>query len=158
MSRRTFTPESLANAITELGTMPRVELSKRWAARFRTAPPSRASREFLERSLAYRLQEESLGGLTPKAKKQLERLAREFKRNPGFAPASAPSIKAGTRLVREWKGEIHEIEVLETGFLWRGESHASLSKIAREITGTRWSGPAFFGLNNPRGKGIDHGR
>ena len=158
MSRRTFTPESLANAITELGIMPRAELSKRWVAQFRTAPPSRASREFLERSLAYRLQEESLGGLTPKAKKQMERLAREFKRNPGFAPASAPCIKAGTRLLREWKGEIHEIEVLETGFLWRGESLASLSKIAREITGTRWSGPAFFGLNKPRGKGIDHGR
>lgn len=158
MSCRTVTPESLADAITELGTIPRVELIKRWAARFRTAPPSRASREFLERSLSYRLQEESLGGLTPKAKKQLEKLAREFKRNPGFAAESILSIKAGTRLIREWKGVIHEIEVLETGYLWRGESHASLSKIAREITGTRWSGPAFFGLNNPRGKGIDHGR
>ena len=158
MSRQTFAPESLTEAITELGTMPRVELSERWAVRFRAVPPSRASREFLERGLAYRLQEESLGGLTPKVKKQLERLAREFKRNPGFAPASAPNIKAGTRLVREWKGEIHEIEILETGFLWRGESYSSLSKIAREITGTRWSGPAFFGLNNPQGKGMGHGR
>ena len=158
MSCRPVTPESLTDASTELGSMPRVELSKRWAAQFRTAPPARASREFLERSLSYRLQEESLGGLTPKAKKQLEKLAREFKRNPGFAPESVPSIKAGTRLIREWKGVIHEIEVLEAGFLWRGESHASLSKIAREITGTRWSGPAFFGLNNPRNKGIGHGR
>ena len=52
----------------------------------------------------------------------------------------------GTRLVREWNGALHEVEVLEDGYLWRGARHRSLSAIARAITGTKWSGPRFFGL------------
>ena len=52
----------------------------------------------------------------------------------------------GTRLIREWHGTPHEVEVLEDGYLWRGVRHRSLSAIARTITGTRWSGPRFFGL------------
>ena len=56
------------------------------------------------------------------------------------------SLKPGARLVRAWGGEIHEILVVEDGFLWRGKTWSSLSAIAREMTGTRWSGPRFFGI------------
>ena len=59
-----------------------------------------------------------------------------------------PNLKPGTRLIREWEGEAHEVTVLEKGFRWRGQKYASLSPIAREITGTRWSGPRFFGLKS----------
>lgn len=156
MSGWRLAPGPLAQAIAELGTISRDELVERWAARFRIVPPSRASRGFLERSLAHRLQEDALGGLTPKAKKQLERMAREFKSDPAFAPTPTPVVKAGTRLFREWKGEVHEVAILESGFFWRGERYASLSRIAREITGTRWSGPVFFGLKKPQG--MAHGR
>ena len=52
----------------------------------------------------------------------------------------------GSRLVREWNGALHEVEVLDDGYLWRGERHRSLSAIARAITSTRWSGPRFFGI------------
>ena len=55
-------------------------------------------------------------------------------------------MKPGLRLVREWRGETHTVLVLEDGFEWNGERRRSLSVIAREITGTRWSGPRFFGL------------
>ena len=72
-----------------------------------------------------------------------------FARDPAFAPVTVPSLKPGTRLIREWKGDMHEVEVRETGFLWQGERYASLSRIARLITGTRWSGPVFFGLKTP---------
>ena len=48
--------------------------------------------------------------------------------------------------LREWHGETHTVIVTEDGFEWRGQPHGSLSVIARAITGTRWSGPRFFGL------------
>ena len=73
----------------------------------------------------------------------------------GQTPVSAgPKIKPGTRLLREWQGKVHEVIVLETGVEYRGEAWPSLSAVAREITGTRWSGPRFFGLKGaPGGRG-----
>ncbi len=150
--------EALAEAVAELETMSKDELRQRWKANIKAAPPPRASREFLERSLAYRIQEQALGGLPPRVQKQLDRLTREFERDPGFTPAPTPTFKPGTRLVREWKGAVHEIEILERGYSWRGVRYGSLSKVAREITGTRWSGPAFFGLKKPQRKDMSHGR
>ena len=63
------------------------------------------------------------------------------------------SLKPGARLVRAWGGETHEVLVVENGFVWRGKTWASLSVIAREMTGTRWSGPRFFGLDKPKAAG-----
>ena len=150
--------EALAEAVAELETMSKDELRQRWKANIKAAPPPRASREFLERSLAYRIQEQALGRLPPRVRKQLDRLTREFERDPGFAPAPTQTVKPGTRLVREWKGEVHEIEILEKGYSWQGVRYGSLSKVAREITGTRWSGPAFFGLKKPQRQDMRHGR
>ncbi len=150
--------EALAEAVAELETMSKDELRQRWKANIKAAPPPRASREFLERSLAYRIQEQALGRLPPRVRKQLDRLTREFERDPGFAPAPTQTVKPGTRLVREWKGEVHEVEILEKGYSWQGVRYGSLSKVAREITGTRWSGPAFFGLKKPQRQDMRHGR
>ena len=58
-----------------------------------------------------------------------------------------PVVREGARLVREWNGEEHVVDVLEEGYLWRDKTWTSLSAIAREITGTRWSGPRFFGVS-----------
>jgi hypothetical protein len=60
--------------------------------------------------------------------------------------STRPPIKAGTRLVRQWKEQIHVVEVKTEGYEYRGARYENLSEIARLITGTRWSGPAFFGL------------
>jgi hypothetical protein len=59
-------------------------------------------------------------------------------------------MKSGTRLIRQWRGEPHEIAATESGFEYRGAMYRSLSEIARKITGTRWSGPAFFKLNSAK--------
>ncbi len=150
--------EALAEAVTELETVSKDELRQRWETSFKAAPPPRASREFLARSLAHRIQGQVLGGLPPRVQKQLDRLTREFERDPGFAPTSTQTFKPGTRLVREWKGAVHEIEILEQGYSWQGVRYGSLSRIAREITGTRWSGPAFFGLKKPQKNDMSHGR
>jgi hypothetical protein len=89
--------------------------------------------------VAYKLQEQVRGGLTPETKLLLARLAR------GKAQA-ARWIKPGSTLVRSWGGQTHQVVVTPEGFLWNGAVHASLSEIARLITGTRWNGPRFFGL------------
>jgi hypothetical protein len=72
---------------------------------------------------------------------------------------AAPRLKPGTRLIREWQGRTHEVVVGENGFLWQQAHYRSLSKIARAITGTPWSGPVFFGLKPRtvarRGAGVD---
>ena len=60
----------------------------------------------------------------------------------------ASKLLAGTKLIREFQGELHEVLVSENGFIYQGQSYKSLSAIARKITGTRWNGPAFFGLRS----------
>ena len=149
--------EALEEAVAELEALPKDELRRRWAESFKTAPPPRSSREFLQRSLAHRIQEQTLGGLPPRVRKRLAKLVGAFERDPSFAPVVAPSFKPGTRLIREWKGEIHEVEVLKMGFSWHGSRYGNLSKIAREITGTRWSGPLFFGLKKRTDVRANHG-
>jgi hypothetical protein len=104
------------------------------------------------RAVAYRMQEQALGGLCPATRRRLARAAKE--RADGRAPSAPPSaIKPGTRLLREWQGVTHEVIMLEDGVRYRGETWRSLSAVAREITGVRWSGPLFFGL-----KARNHGR
>ena len=66
-------------------------------------------------------------------------------------PAS-PKLRSGGRLVREWNGVSHVVDVTDAGYLWRGERHRSLSAIARAITGAHWSGPRFFGLTGRSGQ------
>jgi len=63
------------------------------------------------------------------------------------ASRATRTLKPGARLIREWNGSSHIVEVVEDGFLWNGKRYRSLSAIARAITGTRWSGPRFFGLD-----------
>ncbi len=94
----------------------------------------------LARGIAYEMQVRQLGGLTPPEMKALGALA-QGRPNPSPGP-----LKAGTRLYRSWRGVTQEVLVLESGFSWQGMNFASLSQVARAITGTRWSGPRFFGL------------
>ncbi len=95
----------------------------------------------MEKAIAYGVQVKAFGGLSARMLRALRAAA---KANGGPALIKPPSC--GTRLVREWNGALHEVEVLEDGYLWRGEQTRSLSAIARAITGTKWSGPRFFGL------------
>jgi hypothetical protein len=126
--------------------MTKADLKAQWMEAFGIAPPAKASREFLAHSLAYRLQERALGGLTPAVRQRLKKLANASGSAAGFARSVKPTLKPGTRLIRAWKGSLHEVEVLGDGFVWQGQAYPNLSRIARAITGTRWSGPLFFGL------------
>jgi hypothetical protein len=121
-------------------------LRARWRSVFRRRAPDHLPRHLLGRIIAYRLQADRFGDLDAKAKKHLDRLGGEG------AAAMAPSAPAtetptpGTVLVREWNGARQRVMVLEDGFAWNGTTYRSLSQVAFAITGTRWSGPRFFGL------------
>jgi hypothetical protein len=137
--------EALAAEVASLSKMGTDELRERWKAMFGNAPSRDIGRSFLTRAIAYRLQEKAFGGLKPST----QRLLAEFANHDanGSALAAAPSrIVHGAVLVREWHGISHQVSVLEKGFHFRGKRYRSLSEVAREITGTRWSGPLFFGL------------
>lgn len=107
-------------------------------------PPSVKAGDILRRALAERLQEEVFG-VDGELDQRLKKLSSRYR--PGLKPKpEGPSYKQGSLLVREWNGERHEVTVADGGYVWRGERYASLSKIARLITGVRWNGPRFFGL------------
>ena len=122
--------------VEALASLDLFALREAWPARF-GSPPRLRSPDYLRQVLAWRLQAEAYGGLDAETRMQLAK---------GAARPKGPSAAAGVRLVREWKGERHEAQVLEDGVLYRGARYASLSEVAREITGSRWNGPRFFGL------------
>ena len=111
---------------------------------------SRISRDLLIRAIAWRLQEEVCGGLSNSARRQLARHAQELRSSGSISVSSSADLKPGTKLIREWQGRVHEVVIVEDGYVWSGKRYRSLSQIARIITGTRWSGPRFFGTRGSR--------
>jgi hypothetical protein len=121
------------------------------------APPPVFGRNLLKRAIAYRVQEQVFGGLSRETKKLLDRLADPSRRS-GTEVVVPRRIKPGSVIVREWRGTSHQVVVLSDGFQWNGETYASLSEIARLITGTRWNGPRFFGLRTQPKSARQQGR
>jgi hypothetical protein len=134
------------NRLANLPTMKRRELVALWKQLFGGAAPPQIRRGLLIRILSYRIQEQAYGGLSLENRKRLRELARKFAVNPDAEISGMQRIKPGTRLVREWHGHSHQVTTLENGYEYAGHCYSSLSEIARLITGTRWSGPLFFGL------------
>ncbi len=120
------------------------QLRRLWQEAYGDPPPTAFRRKLLARGVAYERQARRYGGLSPSVRRRLQRAVNDL--STGRAPARSPKLKAGARLVREWNGTTHVVDVVEGGFLWKGERYRSLSVIARTITGARWSGPRFFGL------------
>jgi len=128
----------LDHTLREIASMPRPELQDRWA-KLTGRPVPRLSIAMLRLALGYELQAKAKGGLTRTARRQLDGSDNTRLRAMPLAP--------GLRLVREWQGKVHVVTVDDTGAIqWNGQRWKSLSEVARAITATRWSGPAFFGL------------
>ena len=127
-------------SVAEIETMDRAALIAAWNEVFGTPVPKRLSSPFLRRFLAFEVQTCNRRGL-PKG--FVGKLANAARDNP---PAASPALKLGGRLIREWNGVTHAVDVVDGGFVWNGRRYPSLSPIARAITGARWSGPRFFGL------------
>ncbi len=132
--------------LTALTQMPSHKLREHWRKIYRAEAPRRIPRDLLIRAIAYQIQERAYGGLDRKTKRRLRTLARSLESDGRLPLSPGPSLKPGAKLIREWHGRTYRVAVLEDGFEFDGERYRSLSKIAREITGARWSGIRFFGL------------
>jgi hypothetical protein len=137
-------------ALTRLPELDLGELRRQWRTLYKAEASPHLSRELLVRAVAHRMQEVALGGLRPGRRRQLRRIAEEFKQTGAANTPRRPELKPGTRLVREWQGRNYDVLVLDGGFAWQDTHHRSLSALARKITGTAWSGPLFFGLKPNR--------
>ena len=130
----------VAREIAGLADLDRAHLVARWQRRYGRPPPSKLSRAMLEKGIAYEIQCAAFGGLSATVKRALRAAA------SGTSFESSRHVAPGARLIREWNGTVHEVDVVEGGYVWQGETYRSLTAIARAITGTKWSGPRFFGL------------
>ena len=125
------------------------ELRELWAERL-GAVPKHQSPDLMRRRLAYELQVLAYGGLKPETRRRLRDLYAAFKADPDYTPLPNYGPKPGTMLTREYRGVTHRVGVMDEGFEFKGKRYESLSEIAGLITGTKWSGPAFFGFREPR--------
>ena len=129
-------PIDLDAQLSLLEFMSRAELRAAWSQRVRTTPPN-ISAGLLRLALAHHLQSKVMGGITTAMERKLQEIANG---------SAAERLTTGTRFVREWRGKVHVVTITEDGcFRWQDKDWSSLSVIARAITGTPWSGPAFFG-------------
>lgn len=132
--------------VEELDALDLTALRQVWASLFPCPAPARMPRGFLIKLVAQGLQEREMGGFP----KDLERALAAALRNDGSKASGEAkgNLKPGSRLVRTWGDARHEVTVIKDGFAYRGKAYGSLSEIAREITGARWSGPRFFGIKS----------
>lgn len=135
----------MARQIAAIKAMSGKERRAEWERRTGAPAPAAYGSGLLARALAWEVQTKAQGGLS---KAEIKRLTR-FGSSGKLEPATG-AILPGTWLSRTWRGEVHQVIVLESSFEYRGRRYSSLSEIAREITGAHWSGPRFFGLRSPR--------
>ena len=129
------------------------ELAEFWESKFGQAPFPYMSKIFISKYYIYTQQEKILGELNNNCKKQLDKLLTKYEKDKTINTNDIQKTKmailpAGTKLVREFKGEKYEVQVLDNGYEYSGKIYKSLSAIANYITGTRWNGKVFFGVKN----------
>lgn len=134
-----------------LTSAPTSDLKQQWRCLFGREPPP-FSRTYLQSRLAYRIQELAYGGLKPETLARLEALGEQLDGGNITLRRIRHTDRpiAGTRLIREYQGVQQTVTVTDASYEWQGRPYKSLSAIARAITGTRWNGWTFFGLNSPR--------
>src|SRR4051812_10452952 len=142
----------LSQQIAALNDFTAQQLRDDWRRLYRGQPP-RLSRDLLIRSIAYRMQEVSYGGLSKTTQRTLASLSKELEANGTVTIAPDLRVRSGARVVREWRGRTHTVIVTDDGFEYAGKNYGSLTKIAHEITSAHWSGPRFFGLNRKQDTG-----
>jgi Protein of unknown function (DUF2924) len=154
MAKKSMSEEadrSVIRQIDELQRMSLPALRKKWSDLF-GRDPGKLTQQYLVRRLAYRIQELIYGGLSREARDQLKAWAESPEKMHKKPPREKTDLQPGTRLLRDWHGERHEVTVKEDGFHFRGKSYRSLSAVARAITGRHCGGRRFFGLQPTNGE------
>jgi hypothetical protein len=139
----------IAEQLEALQSMDLIALREEWR-KLKGSEPPRLSRDLMMRAVAYALQIQAFGELPSGTIKKLGGLDAQPGEIVSKAETATTRLSPGARLVREWHGRTHGVEVLRQGFLFEGKVYRSLSEIARRITGSHWSGPRFFGLTGKR--------
>jgi hypothetical protein len=142
--RRPTEPPSIG-AVRALSELDPDRIRDQWHATTGARPPVYASPRLLMLMLAEHIQSTQHGGMKPALRRRLEKLSIELNKG-GADPKPTNKLSPGTVLMRDWQGRRHSVTVIGDGFAHEGRTYRSLSEVARAITGTRWSGPAFFGL------------
>lgn len=147
---------AIEGEIDRLRSLSREGLRDEWRRLYHGDCP-KLSRDLLILALSYRAQEMIHGGLGRATQRKLQTLAKSLRATGRVQSPPTLSLKPGARLVREWHGRTHTVTVTEDGFEYAGANYASLSNVAKKITGAHWSGPRFFGLGNGKKGPKDNG-
>lgn len=139
--------DSIADLLVKLPLLDKARLRELWQKSFNRPASPRLRRELMLPILAFRIQELFQGGLNAQTYAKLVEAIGMLDTSTRTVPRR---FRPGTRIVREWKGKVHEVTITDGGFEYKGESFKSLSPIACRITGTHWSGPAFFGTKGKK--------
>ena len=142
MNRSNRKADAMCDRLHALTEMDRSACLKMWHEIFSAPPAKYLSQQFMQKTIAYELQCRAFGAVSKSTSRVLVSIANGNK----TALVLFKTINPGARLLREWNGQTYEVEVTRDGFLWRGKHYRSLTAIACEITGTKWSGPRFFGV------------
>lgn len=126
------------------------QLRATWTQLVGQPVPKLRQRELMALALAYRLQARIHGDLAGPLKRRLAELGRRFIEDRNYQPTPGQALKPGSSLIKDWRGERHEVRVQPDGFSYQGERFGSLSEVAQRITGTKWNGQVFFGLKARR--------
>lgn len=131
--------------LADLAGFSRCQLAEAWKEAFGTEHRFRPNPELLKAGISWQLQEQYEQRMTPALRRRLDTMARSA---DSHLKQSIPgkALRSGITIIREWQGQNHVVMVADKEFVYGGKRYRSLSSIAREITGTRWNGPAFFGL------------
>jgi len=139
--------EQLTQKLTWVKEASREELAKEWEHFFGTTPPTRCGMNILRGNVSYQFQSQFHGALSYATKEKLRNLYNQFKKDPKYQPTGKTTLlRAGTKLIREYKGQVYEVTALEKGYSFQGKKYRSLSQIANKITGSKWNGKLFFGI------------
>jgi hypothetical protein len=141
----------IAVELARLEALTNFELRGEWRRLHHMQPPKSLSRDLLLLGITYKLQESAFGGLSKSVLRKLCGDQNDTAIGDRRKESARTTVKAGTRLIREWNGQTHAVVVHSDGVEWRGKRYRSLSIVAREITGAHWSGPRFFGLTLKKG-------
>ncbi len=135
--------QNLDNELAKLQNADAPTLRAKWQKLYGSDPPKGLSAKLMRRAIGYELQAKAYSGLKPATRRELRKALNNI---PIAAQQALGDPTPGSRLIREWHGETHVVDVAEDGFNWNGSAYPSLSAVAREITGTRWNGRKFFGV------------
>ena len=144
-------PNPIVERLSSLPKLNKSELCQLWQELFEVPPSPQMQESLVVKMIGYRLQEQAFGGLRSRSARRLHDLARQVEASPNASLVAPPSIKPGTRLIRQWKQRTHVVTAEDKGYAYDGCRYANLSQIARLITGTNWSGPLFFGVKQKQG-------